>query len=450
MRAAFHTLGCKVNQYDTQAMLELMEDAGYTVVPFSEEADVYVLNTCTVTGTGDKKSLQLARRIRREHPDALLVLCGCLAQREGEKLLSDAGADLILGTQYRAQIVRLVEKVRSTGTALSAVSPLVPGMPFEDLSIREVSGHTRATVKIQEGCGNHCTYCIIPSVRGPVRSRPLENLRQEIERLRDAGFSEIVLTGIHLVSYGRDFREAPLSLLDAIRTVHLTEGIQRIRLGSLEPVIATESFCLALKDLPKVCPQFHLALQSGSDTVLARMKRRYNTDQYRKAVANIRAVWPNAALTTDILTGFPGETEEQFNELLDFIKEAKLDRVGCFPYSDVDGATANTYLNPVDEQIREERAARLMELQSQISYEKLEARVGKEYQVLIDYVSDDGVAVGRSKYESPDIDGVISIPNTKDVQVGDLVKAVITGHDEHDMEASLVSKTTGSISFLKK
>ena len=161
MRAAFHTLGCKVNQYDTQAMLELMEDAGYTVVPFSEEADVYVLNTCTVTGTGDKKSLQLARRIRREHPDALLVLCGCLAQREGEKLLSDAGADLILGTQYRAQIVRLVEKVRSTGTALSAVSPLVPGMPFEDLSIREVSGHTRATVKIQEGCGNHVAALLL-------------------------------------------------------------------------------------------------------------------------------------------------------------------------------------------------------------------------------------------------------------------------------------------------
>ncbi|MBP3720626.1 MAG: tRNA (N(6)-L-threonylcarbamoyladenosine(37)-C(2))-methylthiotransferase MtaB [Clostridia bacterium] len=382
MRAAFHTLGCKVNQYDTQAMLELMEDAGYTVVPFSEEADVYVLNTCTVTGTGDKKSLQLARRIRREHPDALLVLCGCLAQREGEKLLSDAGADLILGTQYRAQIVRLVEKVRSTGTALSAVSPLVPGMPFEDLSIREVSGHTRATVKIQEGCGNHCTYCIIPSVRGPVRSRPLENLRQEIERLRDAGFSEIVLTGIHLASYGRDFREAPLSLLDAIRTVHRTEGIQRIRLGSLEPVIATENFCLALKDLPKVCPQFHLALQSGSDTVLARMKRRYNTDQYRKAVANIRAVWPDAALTTDILTGFPGETEEEFLQTRDFIEETGFSRIHVFPYSPRKGTPAADMPDQIPVSEKERRARELIAIGNHVARRYMESWLQRETTLL--------------------------------------------------------------------
>ncbi len=382
MRAAFHTLGCKVNQYDTQAMLELMEDAGYTVVPFSEEADVYVLNTCTVTGTGDKKSLQLARRIRREHPEALLVLCGCLAQREGEKLLSDAGADLILGTQYRAQIVRLVEKVRSTGTALSAVSPLVPGMPFEDLNIREVSGHTRATVKIQEGCGNHCTYCIIPSVRGPVRSRPLENLRQEIERLRDAGFSEIVLTGIHLASYGRDFRDAPLSLLDAIRTVHRTEGIQRIRLGSLEPVIATESFCLALKDLPKVCPQFHLALQSGSDTVLARMKRRYNTDQYRKAVANIRAVWPDAALTTDILTGFPGETEAEYLQTRDFIEETGFSRIHVFPYSPRKGTPAADMPDQIPVSEKERRARELIALGNHVARRYMESWLQRETTLL--------------------------------------------------------------------
>ena len=382
MRAAFHTLGCKVNQYDTQAMLELMEDAGYTVVPFNEEADVYVLNTCTVTGTGDKKSLQLARRIRREHPEALLVLCGCLAQREGEKLLSDAGADLILGTQYRAQIVRLVEKVRSTGTALSAVSPLVPGMPFEDLNIREVSGHTRATVKIQEGCGNHCTYCIIPSVRGPVRSRPLENLRQEIERLRDAGFSEIVLTGIHLASYGRDFRDAPLSLLDAIRTVHRTEGIQRIRLGSLEPVIAAESFCLALKDLPKVCPQFHLALQSGSDTVLARMKRRYNTDQYRKAVANIRAVWPDAALTTDILTGFPGETEEEFLQTRDFIEETGFSRIHVFPYSPRKGTPAADMPDQIPASEKERRARELIALGNHVARRYMESWLQRETTLL--------------------------------------------------------------------
>ncbi|MBQ7850861.1 MAG: MiaB/RimO family radical SAM methylthiotransferase, partial [Clostridia bacterium] len=306
---AFHTLGCKVNQYDTQAMLEKFRAAGYEVVPFEGEANVYVINTCTVTGTGDKKSMQLTRRLRREHPDSQIILAGCLAQRKGKELL-ETGARLIIGTQHRNEVVTLLEKAVAEGTAISAVNELNETTPFEELSIASQDEHTRATLKIQEGCNNHCTYCIIPSVRGPIRSRPLAEITAETKRLAAAGFTEIVLTGIHLSSYGKDWKDGT-TLLDAIRAVHAVEGVQRIRLGSLEPTIATEEFARTLAMMTKVCPQFHLALQSGSDTVLARMARRYNMRMYMEAVANLRAAFPMAAFTTDVLTAFPGETEEE-------------------------------------------------------------------------------------------------------------------------------------------
>ena len=382
MTAAFHTLGCKVNQYDTQAMRELLLAAGYEEVSFQEAADVYVLNTCTVTGVGDRKSLQLARRVKREHPDAVLVLCGCLAQRQGEALLRETGADLILGTQARGQIAELVSRVIREGRPLCAVSPLLPGMPFESLNITQVTGHTRAAVKIQEGCDHHCAYCVIPSVRGPIRSRPPEDLRHEILRLRDAGFSEIVLTGIHLASYGRDFPGRGASLLDAIRVVHAVEGITRIRLGSLEPVVASEAFCRALGGLPKVCPQFHLALQSGSDAVLARMKRGYNTARYRSAAAQLRAVCPRAALTTDILTGFPGETEAEFRETADFIREIGFARIHVFPYSPREGTPAASMPGQLSRAEKERRARELIRVGRESARLYLETWLGETAELL--------------------------------------------------------------------
>ncbi len=375
--AAFHTLGCKVNQYDTQAMRELLLRAGYREVSFDSPADVYVLNTCTVTGTGDRKSLQLSRRIKREHPGALLVLCGCLAQKEGDRLLAETGADLILGTQFRGQIVSLLEGVIREGKPRCAVSPLLPGLPFEDLTVTSHADHTRATVKIQEGCDNRCTYCIIPAVRGPIRSRPPEDLAREIRVLRDGGFQEIVLTGIHLASYGRDLPGRP-TLLDAIRTVHDIDGITRIRLGSLEPVVATEAFCAALRDLPKVCPQFHLALQSGSDTVLARMKRRYNTSQYLRAAERLRQVYPLAAFTTDVLTGFPGETEAEFEETKAFIEQMGYARIHVFPYSpreDTPAALMPGQLSPAE---KERRARELIALGERVSRRYLSLWLEKE------------------------------------------------------------------------
>ncbi|MBQ6527817.1 MAG: tRNA (N(6)-L-threonylcarbamoyladenosine(37)-C(2))-methylthiotransferase MtaB, partial [Clostridia bacterium] len=353
LSAAFHTLGCRVNQYDTQAMLELFRNRGYAIVPFTEDADVYVINTCTVTGTGDKKSLQMARRIRREHPDSELILCGCLAQRLGEELLS-TGARLVLGTARRGEVVDLLEKAVNEHTQICAVTSLT-SQPFEPLLISSQLDHTRCDLKIQEGCNNHCTYCIIPSVRGPIRSRPLSEIHQEAVRLTHAGYHELVITGIHLTSYGRDLPDRP-TLLDALREVQSAEGIWRIRLGSLEPVIADKAFAEGLLTLPAVCPQFHLALQSGSDTVLQRMKRRYNTEMYRRSVEALRTCFPHAAFTSDILTGFPGETEQEFEETRAMIREIGFARIHVFPFSAREGTPAASMPGQLSRKEKEDRA----------------------------------------------------------------------------------------------
>ncbi len=379
---AFHTLGCKVNQYDTQAMLEKFRAAGYEVVPFEAAADVYVINTCTVTGTGDKKSMQLTRRLRREHPESQIILAGCLAQRKGGELL-ETGARLIIGTQHRDQVVELLEKAVAAGTCISAVNELNAATPFEELTITTQDEHTRATLKIQEGCNNHCTYCIIPSVRGPIRSRSIGNIREETQRLVAAGYTELVLTGIHLSSYGRDLQDGS-TLLDAIRAVHEVEGVQRIRLGSLEPTIATEDFSRALAAMPKVCPQFHLALQSGSNTVLARMARRYNMTMYMQAVANLRAAFPMAAFTTDVLTCFPGETEEEYEETRQVIRDVGYAKIHVFPYSPREGTKAAVMPGQLPKAVKERRTRELIALGEETAAAYQQQWLGRESTVLIE------------------------------------------------------------------
>ena len=282
MKAAFHTLGCKVNQYDTEAMLESFERAGYEIVPFSEEADVYLINTCTVTGTGDQKSLKLMRRVAREHPSAGIIAAGCLAQREAQTLLQMDNVRLVIGVQRRGEVVSLYEQALSSGQPINAVAPL-KGASFESLFVTRHEGKTRATMKIQEGCDRYCSYCIIPSVRGPVRSMAVEAVSAEARRLRQAGYQEIVVTGIHLGSYGRGTGE---KLIDAIRAVHDT-GV-RVRIGSLEPVTVTEEFAVALSEMPNLMRQFHLSMQSGCDTVLKRMHRRYTSAEYFAALETLR------------------------------------------------------------------------------------------------------------------------------------------------------------------
>lgn len=388
---AFHTLGCKVNQYDSQAMLELFEQAGYQPGDFDQPCDVYVVNTCTVTGTGDKKSLQAVRRARRLNPAADIIVCGCMAQRDGEKLLADTDARLILGTARRAEIVTLLEQAQHEHTRLCAVTD-VRRAAFEPLLITHQEGRTRATLKIQEGCDRFCTYCIIPYVRGGIRSRSVQDVRDEAARLAQAGYREIVLTGIHLTSYGRDLKNGD-TLLSVIRAVHDIAGVQRIRLGSLEPVIATADFARALSEMPKLCPQFHLALQSGCDSVLRRMRRRYDTAAFRESAQALRAVFPDCALTTDVMSGFPGETDAEHRQSLEFCREMRFARMHVFPYSEREGTVAATMPDPVPRHIREERARELIALGAGMAEDYRRAQLGTVRRVLFEQCAE-GVSVG--------------------------------------------------------
>ena len=388
---AFHTLGCKVNQYDSQAMLELFERAGYQPGDFDQPCDVYVVNTCTVTGTGDKKSMQAVRRARRLNPAADIIVCGCMAQRDGEKLLADTDARLILGTARRAEIVTLLEQAQREHTRLYAVTD-VRRAAFEPLLITHQEGRTRATLKIQEGCDRFCTYCIIPYVRGGIRSRSVQDVRDEAARLAQAGYREIVLTGIHLTSYGRDLKNGD-TLLSVIRAVHDIAGVERIRLGSLEPVIATADFARALGEMPKLCPQFHLALQSGCDSVLRRMRRRYDTAAFRESAQALRAVFPDCALTTDVMSGFPGETDAEHRQSLDFCREMRFARMHVFPYSEREGTAAATMPDPVPRHIREERARELIALGAGMAEDYRRAQLGTVRRVLFEQCAE-GVSVG--------------------------------------------------------
>ena len=388
---AFHTLGCKVNQYDSQAMLELFERAGYQPGDFDQPCDVYVVNTCTVTGTGDKKSLQAVRRARRLNPAADIIVCGCMAQRDGEKLLADTDARLIIGTARRAEIVTLLEQAQREHTRLCAVTD-VRRAAFEPLLITHQEGRTRATLKIQEGCDRFCTYCIIPYVRGGIRSRSVQDVRDEAARLAQAGYREIVLTGIHLTSYGRDLKNGD-TLLSVIRAVHDIAGVERIRLGSLEPVIATADFARALGEMPKLCPQFHLALQSGCDSVLRRMRRRYDTAAFRESAQALRAVFPDCALTTDVMSGFPGETDAEHRQSLDFCREMRFARMHVFPYSEREGTVAATMPDPVPRHIREERARELIALGAGMAEDYRRAQLDTVRRVLFEQCAE-GVSVG--------------------------------------------------------
>ena len=375
---SFTTLGCKVNQYDTQAMLELFEQHGYSAVSGNVPADVYVVNTCTVTGSGDKKSMQLIRRCRRRNPQAELIVCGCLAQRMGAELLP-TGARLILGNQYRGQVVELLEEAIRENVQKVAVGD-IQNVPYETLTIHAHEGHTRAVMKIQEGCDNRCTYCIIPSVRGNIRSRTLEDIRREAEALAMAGFQELVLTGIHLTSYGRDLEGRP-SLADAMRAANV-EGVSRIRLGSLEPRVANEAFVAAAREMPELCPQFHLALQSGSDQVLRRMKRGYNTTQFLEAVQRIRAAWPDAAFTTDVIVGFPGETEEEFQETIDFCRKVGFSRLHVFPFSPREGTPAAEMDGQLPEHVKSQRVNRLIQVGNELADDYRQRFIGRKVSVL--------------------------------------------------------------------
>jgi threonylcarbamoyladenosine tRNA methylthiotransferase MtaB len=394
----FYTLGCKVNQYDSEAMLERFVEKGYIPAAQGAPADVYVVNTCMVTGTGEHKSMQAARRFKRQNPDGELILAGCLAQSKGEAL-RETGARLIIGTQMRANVADLFEQAMEEGSQIVAVDSLSRAA-FEPLSIRGHQGHTRALMKIQEGCDNRCTFCIVPSVRGGIRSRTLSDIRAEAGALAAAGFQEIVLTGVHLSSYGRDLEDKP-SLADATLAVGEADGIGRIRLGSLEPVIVTDAFVNAVRANQKLCPQFHLALQSGSDSVLRRMKRRYNTMQFSEAAQRLSEAFPDAALTTDVIVGFPGETEEEFQETLEFCRKIGFMKIHVFPFSPREGTSAAEMENQIPKRVKDERVNALIALGQELSAAYRKQMLGTVQPVLIEEKLRGGLYAGYTPQYVP-------------------------------------------------
>ena len=433
MKAAYCTLGCKVNQYDTQAMRELMENAGYDTVDFEEEADVYIVNTCTVTATGDKKSRQMISRAHGRNPDAKIVVAGCYSQRSPEEVLSLPGVSLVIGSKDRANIVGLLANLHEG--RLNAVGSLMGENEFEELGATR-EGRTRAHLKIQEGCDRWCTYCIIPSVRGPIRSRPVDEIAAEARSLAEAGFREVVLTGIHLTSSGRDAKDGT-TLLDAIRAAHDVPGIARVRLGSLEPVVVTPDFVEGIKGMPKVCHQFHLALQSGSDTVLARMHRRYTSGEFLDACAMLREAFEDCALTTDVMTGFPGETEAEFAQTKDTCTRAGFARMHVFPYSEREGTKAALMPDSVPRHIREERARELIALGRELEKKALEARIGREEDVLVEEIDGQGNGAGYT--------GGYMRVCVRGGKPGEIARVRITGTDGEELTGEIIENEKGEI-----
>ncbi len=386
-KVAFHTLGCKVNQYETQAMSELFEKAGYAVVQDTEFADVYVINTCTVTNVGDKKSRQFIRRAKKSNADAIISVVGCYAQTAPKEVLEIEGVNIVIGTNDRGKIVDLVEKC-SPEDKINTVDDIMKVKEFEEMSVQEIKGKTRAFLKIQEGCNRYCSYCIIPYARGPIRSRRLADIINEVKRLVENGFKEIVLTGIHVASYGKDL-EVDENLMAVLRAVNSVEGLKRIRLSSLEPTIFTADFLRELVKIDKLCQHFHLSLQSGSDRILKSMNRRYTTEEYREIVRRIREVYPEVALTTDIIVGFPGESDEDFETTYGFVKEIAFSEIHVFKYSPRKGTPAAEYSNQLDGVTKHVRSEKLIALGEELRRKYQGQFIGRAMAVLYENTSSD-------------------------------------------------------------
>ena len=383
--AALHNLGCKVNAYETEAMQQILEDAGYQIVDFGDKADVYVINTCSVTNVADKKSRQMLHRAKAKNPEAVVVAAGCYVQAAAERLEEDAGVDLIIGNNKKKDLAVILENYfeQKRGEKGSYVIDIAHTGEYEDLHINRISDHTRAFIKIQDGCNQFCSYCIIPYTRGRIRSREIADIEKEVKALAGKGYREIVLTGIHLSSYGKDLREET-NLLDAVRLVHGIEGVERIRLGSLEPRIVTREFAQALKEMPKVCPHFHLSLQSGCEATLKRMNRHYTPEEYLEGCRILREVFENPAITTDVIVGFPGETEEEFEETREFLKKVHFYEMHIFKYSRRAGTRADRMPDQVPESVKTARSEALLEMERQMSLEYRKSFLGKKCEVLLE------------------------------------------------------------------
>lgn len=382
MKAALHNLGCKVNAYETEAMQQILEEAGYEIVPFSEYADVYVINTCSVTNMADRKSRQMLHRAKKQNPDAIVVGAGCYVQTKEAQALVDESIDIVIGNNKKHELVPLLREYEASHRKMACVADINhEKQAYEELSLSRTAEHTRAFIKVQDGCNQFCTYCIIPFARGRVRSRELPDVLQEIRTLAKSGYREVVLTGIHLSSYGVDNGE---SLLHLIEAVHELEGIERIRLGSLEPRIVTDAFAKRLSELPKICPHFHLSLQSGCDTVLSRMNRRYDTAEYEAGCALLRRYFEHPAITTDVIVGFPGETDEEFETTERYLERIHFYEMHIFQYSRREGTKAAAMPDQVPEAVKKERSEKLLALGHRMSEEFRRYYLGRQVTALLE------------------------------------------------------------------
>lgn len=395
-RVAFYTLGCKVNQYETEAMEEIFVKRGYNVVDGNEEADVYVINTCTVTNLGDRKSRQFIRRAKKSNEDSIVVAVGCYSQVAPEEVEKIEGVDIVIGTTDRDKIVDFCEEAKTKRKKINVVKSIKGHKKFESLNIYDVKSKTRAYIKIQEGCNQFCSYCIIPYARGPIRSRDLDDIIKETERLAEAGFKEVILTGIHVASYGKDLKN--IDLLKVIEEVSKIEGIERIRLSSVEPTLIDERFMEKALEIKKLCDHFHLSLQSGSDTVLNRMNRKYTTSQYEEIVKLIRRYMPDAGITTDIIVGFPGETEEEFEETYNFVKNIGFSRIHVFKYSPRKGTPASKFENQIHGTIKHERSERLINLGNELMSSFNEKYIGRTMDVLFEEIKNEFIEGYTTNY----------------------------------------------------
>ncbi len=387
MKVAFYTLGCKVNQYETNGMIQAFLENGYDIVDFTEKSDIYIINTCTVTSISDKKSRQMIRRTKQLNPEAIVVAVGCYAQFAKDKLEEIEDIDLILGISEKTEIIKYVEEEIKERSPKTYISDVMHQKQFVDFGSVNYTDKNRVAIKVQDGCNQFCTYCIIPYARGRIRSRKIENVKKEIEDLAKKGIKEIVITGIHVASYGKDLEEN-IGLIDLLEEINKIDGIERIRLSSLEPTLITEEFVKRLSKLSKICDHFHLSLQSGCNETLKRMNRHYNTEEFKKATELLRKAYPNVALTTDIIVGFPGETDEEFNTTYDFLKEIKFYKMHVFKYSPRHGTKAEKMQNQVDGNIKEERSKKLIELSDKNEIYQNKKYINKNLEVLVEEFED--------------------------------------------------------------
>lgn len=438
-KVALHNLGCKVNAYEIEAMQQLLEEAGYEIVPFEPGADIYVINTCTVTNIADRKSRQMLHKAKKMNPEAIVVATGCYVQTGGEKLEKDEAIDLVLGNNQKINIVEaLAEYAENKPGHGSHVIKINQTKEYEELSIDHTAEHVRAYIKVQDGCNQFCTYCIIPYARGRVRSRNIESVLKEVRALAEKGYKEVVLTGIHLSSYGVDFpEEKKETLLSLIRAVHEIEGIRRIRLGSLEPGIVTKEFAEGIAALPKVCPHFHLSLQSGCDETLERMNRRYRSGEYRERCELLREVYGNPALTTDVIVGFPQESEEEFRKSYDFVDSIRFYETHIFKYSRRQGTKAAAMDGQLTEAEKSFRSEKMIELHHRHAGDYEKSMLGKNLEVLIEeeYTKD-----GRTWYLGHSREYIkTAVPKSEAYGVNDIVIVKAEGFlEEHIMTGEAV------------